>query len=73
VSSSLITNTSASGSAIRSLNSYYKLRNLEIENNLSNKANKIIKPQSENFNIYRNLLSRYAKLEKIVSEILNKI
>ena len=71
VSPSLITNTAASGAAIRALNSHFKANGKELPPELSNSKDKI-KPIPENFPIYRKLLSRYKKLEIEVSKILNQ-
>ena len=76
VNPSSITNTAASGAAIRALNSYFKQREREMiaEGELSSKPSYIntIKPISENVSVYRQMLARYGRLESIAANILNK-
>jgi hypothetical protein len=62
-----ITNTAASGAAIRAQSSY-KQGSIEQNTLVSSKT---IKPNSENFPIYRQLFSRYGKLESDAASILN--
>lgn len=71
---SSIANTAASGAAIRALNAYYKTNNLNFPTTeASSKPSEVIKPISDHFPIYRGLLSRYAKLESLAVNILNKL
>jgi sugar (pentulose or hexulose) kinase len=67
VMQSSITNTAASGAAIRAKSSYQQG---SIEQNTL-VSSKTIKPKSENFLIYRKLFSRYGKLESDTASILN--
>ena len=64
---SSIANTAASGAAIRAQSSY-KQGSIEHNTLVSSKT---IKPNSENFLIYRQLFSRFGKLESSAALVLN--
>lgn len=70
VRTSNVTNTAASGAAIRALNSFHKSNDQEITNGVSMISNEVIHPISEHFEIYRKLFERYEKLENIA---INKL
>jgi len=73
VMQSSITNTAASGAAISALYSYSKhhnILNVKRDSTITS-SSKVIKPNSENYSIYRQKFSRYAKLESIAQKILN--
>ena len=74
VSSSSVANTAASGAAIRALNAYEKLHGsiLSCENIEEKNSQIIVKPNSDNFAIYRKLYERFGKLEGSGVEILNR-
>lgn len=74
VRQSQIANTAASGAAIRALNAFNKINNNSPQNasSILSASDKVIKPNVDNFPIYRKLLSRYGKLESIAVKILNE-
>ena len=72
VNPSKVTNTAASGAAIRALNSFYKLKHETLTFGLPAKSDNLIRPIPENVQIYRNLQERYSKLELVAMEILNR-
>ncbi len=74
IRSSPIVNTAASGAAIRALNAYNKL--CGTTETTSFKASSwsdklVVKPKAESFPIYRNMLLRFEKLEKMAVNDLN--
>ena len=74
VMQSSITNTAASGAAISAFYSYSKHHNIfnfKRDSTILN-SSKIVTPNSKNYPIYRQMFTRYAKLEDVASKILNK-
>ena len=73
VMQSSIVNTAASGAALSALYSYRKHHNIEDIQRISTilAESKIIKANSQNFPIYRQIYSRYGQLEAIALNILN--
>lgn len=70
VHSSSIVNTAASGAAIRALNAY--MRNQSNGLSDAQHVNQVVKAREENFSVYRQLFSRFARLEAQALEILSK-
>jgi xylulokinase len=78
VSSSAVVNTAASGAAIRALNAYNKRHGSgDGDSNgvavaVNNGSSRVVRPKPENFEVYRELFSRFGKLEAAAVEFLNR-
>ncbi len=72
VSSSTVANTAASGAAIRALNAFNKLHGhvSRVEQSELDQS-RIVKPNADNFKVYRELFARFGKLEALAVEFLN--
>lgn len=64
-------NTACTGAAIKALNAYHKLNEIEAPKSLS-KVTQIVEPIKENFPIYRELYDRYRKIEHLAVEFINE-